>query len=165
MLVFNSRIYDNKPVFGRLTVLRCIGKDNRGKTLWLCGCRCGNYIELITTSLTRKERPATSCFSCADHTKYPKEYKAYAGMHERCYNSNHKDYKHYGERGIAVTQEWRIDFFNFFEYIGFAPTQEHSLDRIDVNKNYEPGNVRWATKQEQALNRRNPITKYHPSNF
>ena len=83
------------------------------------------------------------------------EYWVWRRMRRRCYEPGHKSYPDYGGRGIKVCPEWRHDFEEFYLYVGKMPTPEHSLDRIDNNGNYEPGNVRWATATEQRRNRRN----------
>ena len=72
-------------------------------------------------------------------------------MVRRCHSSRDKDYANYGGRGIRVCERWRI-FENFFEDMGERPSDEHSIDRIDNAKGYEPGNVRWATTAEQLRN-------------
>lgn len=82
------------------------------------------------------------------------EYKAWAGMLDRCHCPNNQAYHWYGARGIEVCDEWKSNFRAFYDYIGPKPTPLHSLDRINVNGNYEPGNVRWATPLEQVKNRR-----------
>lgn len=83
------------------------------------------------------------------------EYLAWQNMRRRCGDPNHPNWKHYGGRGISVCQSWQQHFLHFFEHVGERPSPEHSLDRIDNDGNYEPGNVRWATAEQQANNRRN----------
>lgn len=75
-------------------------------------------------------------------------------MIDRCCNPNSKDRRNYSERGIRVCAEWRKDFPSFLGHIGPRPSAKHSLDRIDNDGNYEPGNVRWATVSEQRANTR-----------
>lgn len=89
-----------------------------------------------------------------NHITYPKEYATWTGMKSRCSNPNETGYANYGGRGISVCAEWRHDFQAFFEYMGPKPDPSYSIDRIDVDGNYEPGNVRWATPKEQANNKR-----------
>lgn len=81
-----------------------------------------------------------------------KEYVAWDHMMQRCSNQNHPRYKDYGGRGITVCEKWR-DFRNFLKDVGVAPVG-HTLDRINNDGNYEPGNVRWATYREQNNNKR-----------
>jgi hypothetical protein len=83
------------------------------------------------------------------------EHNAWCLMKSRCNNKNHPRYKDWGGRGITVHPEWNHDFMAFFRYIGPRPSKNHSVDRIDGSKGYEPGNVRWATKQQQSANRPN----------
>lgn len=82
-----------------------------------------------------------------------KEYHAWAAMVQRCHNPKYHGYARYGGRGIAVCDEWRGSFEAFYEYIGPSPSSNHSVDRIDNGRGYEPGNVRWATWKEQQNNR------------
>jgi hypothetical protein len=82
------------------------------------------------------------------------EFRSWSSALSRCYNKNDGGYANYGGRGITVCEVWRRDFFAFYKYIGSRPSPKHSLDRINVNKGYEPGNVRWATIGEQMRNRR-----------
>lgn len=82
------------------------------------------------------------------------EYETWRAMKERCYNPNSFGYKNYGGRGIEIYEPWRKSFIAFYQYVGKKPTNKHTLDRINNNGNYEPGNVRWATKSVQSLNRK-----------
>ena len=82
------------------------------------------------------------------------EYKAWQAMIRRCIDPRYKNFASYGGRGINVCEAWRHDFVGFYEHVGPRPTPKHSLDRIDVDKGYEPGNVRWATRIEQENNKR-----------
>jgi hypothetical protein len=79
------------------------------------------------------------------------EYRSWNSMVTRCHCPNHKNYKHYGGRGIEVCNEWR-SFATFYADMGPRPSPKHSLDRIDNEKGYEPGNCRWATREQQCRN-------------
>lgn len=74
-------------------------------------------------------------------------------MKRRCLNPNSTDWPRYGGRGITIAPEWRDDFAAFFKHIGPKPSPSHSIDRVDNNGNYEPGNVRWALPEVQRINR------------
>lgn len=82
------------------------------------------------------------------------EYRAWVNMKFRCLSPKCEFYDRYGGRGIRVYEPWLTDFEAFFEHVGPRPTPRHSLDRIDNAGHYEPGNVRWATYEEQNRNRR-----------
>ena len=82
------------------------------------------------------------------------ELEAWRGMKRRCYDPKRKDFVHYGARGIRVCERWLNSFDDFLADVGPRPGRGLSLDRIDVNGNYEPGNVRWATQTEQTRNLR-----------
>jgi len=87
---------------------------------------------------------------------YPREYSSWAAMRDRCLNKNHKYYKDYGGRGIKICPQWNPPhgFRQFLEDMGPRPART-SLDRIDVDGDYEPSNCRWATQREQCCNKRN----------
>lgn len=87
------------------------------------------------------------------HGKYgTSEYRAWYGMIQRCHNSKNQDYHHYGGRGIKVCEMWRNSFIAFYEDMGDKPSARHSIERNNVDGNYEPSNCRWATQQEQMRN-------------
>lgn len=89
------------------------------------------------------------------------EYRTWILMKRRCYDINDINYKSYGGRGIKVCPEWIESFETFFAYMGKKPSHNHSIDRINTNGNYEPGNVRWATRLQQARNKRmNRLIEY-----
>lgn len=133
-----------------------------GKSRWLCKCKCG--IEKIVTGQSLMNGSSTKCVGCVEkignikhgHTigGKPKEYHIWRSIKERCLNVNNKGYASYGGRGITICKKWSDSFDEFFTYVGKKPAPGYSIDRIDNDGNYEPGNVRWATKQTQAANTR-----------
>ena len=82
------------------------------------------------------------------------EHRCWLEMQQRCYNDKREDYHRYGGRGIVVCDGWLKSFDNFYVDMGRKPSPEHSIDRRDVNGNYEPSNCRWATVHEQSRNKR-----------
>lgn len=89
--------------------------------------------------------------------KITPEYRAWESMRDRCLDPNNIFYEDYGGRGITIYPRWIDSFIDFFNYIGKKPSNKHSLDRMDNDGDYVPGNIQWATKREQSYNKRNTV--------
>lgn len=94
--------------------------------------------------------------------KMTPEFKSWASMIHRCTNTHTPDYVYYGARGITICERWLKSYENFLADMGRRPSPKHSLDRIDNDGNYEPGNVRWATRTQQVRNTRNAVKISEP---
>lgn len=153
-------------VFGKLTVLKrgpLVPRGIQRCTSWSCCCACGTEKLLLTWQLTGK-RAYTSCGCGARASQkthglsklpeYKKEYKTWVSMRSRCLSKTDKDYAKYGGRGISICERWLKSFENFYADMGPKPSPSHSIDRIEVDGNYEPGNCRWATYTTQNRNQR-----------
>lgn len=158
-------------VFGRLTVTG-VGVTRRTKTggsdfTSECDCLCGKKNKVVSNKMLRAGVKSCGCLrdettaernrlNVAHGKSRTAEYESWHAMKGRCGNVNNRKYKDYGGRGIEVCQRWRDSFEAFLSDMGLRPTTEHSLDRFpDKDGNYEPGNCRWATIEEQNRNRRN----------
>ena len=152
--------------FGRLYVIQREGSRNN-RAFWLCKCDCGKTTIVDTCSLRRKTKATTSC-GCFNREQLLKSHithgqsksKMFSVWHDikkRCLNPNIKTYKYYGGRGIKMYSEWINDYMAFYNYVSTLPhfgVPGLSIDRINNDGNYEPGNLRWATAKEQMNNRR-----------
>lgn len=144
--------------FGKLIVASWSGSSR-----WLCNCDCGNSALIMTSNLQRGNSSSCGCVRNISSSKRATThglsgtlaYKTWCGIKARCLNPNHPSYKQYGGRGISIFEDWITDPVSFIDHVGQPPSSDHTLDRIDNTKGYEPGNVRWATAVEQANNKSN----------
>lgn len=145
--------------FGRLTAIKHAGRNERNSALWLCTCDCGNeklvaYAELKTgrtksCGCIRRERAAQ--MNAKHGMSYSKEFVSWTKAKDRCFNSKHPAFHKYGGSGITMCDKWKNSFEEFYSELGLCP-RGHTIDRIDNNKGYEPGNCRWASKKTQSQN-------------
>jgi hypothetical protein len=151
--------------YGRLVALRLIPKPKNSKVLWLFRCDCGREIISTPDPLLTGRTKSCGClrrerFAALDKrtnvthgaTKTP-TYRSWLAARARCFKPTHHKYHLYGGRGIVMCGRWRDDFSAFLADMGPRP-YGHTLDRINVDGHYEPGNCRWATTQQQRANRR-----------
>lgn len=162
--------------FSNLVAKEFCGKNKHNQTLWKCLCDCGNTVVRSRNSLKKNRLVSCGCFlktflpninTKHKMSKSP-EYRAYRGMLNRCYRKKERNYESYGGRGIVVCDKWKESFVEFLKDVGQRPSENHSIDRINNDGNYEPGNVKWSTTLEQSLNRRkkrNTSSKYRGVSF
>lgn len=150
--------------FGRLTVIR---KADHGYSWWVCKCACGREKEIIACRLFTVQ--SCGCLEkenlekIGQHNKThgmadSRLYSVWCGIKDRCFNQNIEHYDRYGGRGITMCDDWRNSFEAFRDWAfsaGYDPAlsgKEQSIDRIDVNGNYEPSNCRWVSQKQQMRN-------------
>lgn len=151
-------IVDIGARFGKLLVTGMSGRAKDGHQIWVCTCDCGRIVHRATGSLRAQSiRKSCGCalkgINSTHGMRYTTEWNIWNSAKTRCVNPNSKDYAKYGGRGIQMCKEWMESFAAFFAYVCNKPVGM-TLDRINVDGNYEPGNVRWATPVEQARNKR-----------
>lgn len=160
--------------FFRLTVVEFMGAINMHYT-YNCVCDCGKNILVRGSALLSKNTKSCGClnkqkgknillgynigmdFTKDSNGKRTSEYCCYLKMKSRCYCVNNAKYKNYGERGIKVCDRWVNSYENFIKDMGLKPSKDYSIERIDVNGNYEPSNCKWGTLLEQASNKTNTV--------
>lgn len=150
--------------FTRLTVIKRLPSTNSKNSRWLCQCDCGRFTEMTRPSLTTGASKSCGCLkretTVARFTTHGEgskdtlslEYMSWARMLNRCRNPNGPKFPRYGQRGISVCDRW-LKFENFLEDMGRRPPECNSIDRIDNERGYEPGNCRWSTPFQQSRNK------------
>lgn len=146
-------------VFGDLITIK-FAHSIGGHYMWLCKCLCGTEKKIRESCLISGN--STKCGECNYEIKFPLAYNSWRSLIQRCENKNSSDYKNYGGRGIKVCQRW-ARFIYFLEDMGEPPTdkitgQRFTLERQDVNGNYEKDNCIWASPLTQNNNRRNNLS-------
>ena len=149
-------IVDKK--FGRLKVLRRESNSKNGHSRWLCKCDCGNDSIVLGSNLIRGHTASCGCLNTEAIFKHGNRdnitYQSWKAMKQRCLNKNDPAFKHYGGRGITICPEWIKSFKVFMEDIGERPGKEYSIERVNVNGNYEKSNCIWLLKTKQTSNTR-----------
>lgn len=164
--------------FGRLLVISDkmylpVGNQGRKAVFYECRCDCGITKTIRYDDLRSNRTVSCGCYNKENtKTKFTAHgmrnhplYNIWNSMIQRCYNPNSKSYKNYGGRGIIMCDEWKNELTGCEQFatdMGNRPSHKHSIDRIDVNGNYQPNNCRWATPDQQMRNtRRNKLLSYN----
>lgn len=161
--------------FGKLVVLSRAPSQGKG-AFWNVRCDCGTEKILPASPLSRGHAKSCGCGIAESNARRAKHgaaarkkggsnpnraYIRWVSVRQRCTNPNDVAYHRYGGRGIIMHPEWAQDFTAFFRDVGEPPTSKHTLERINNDRGYEPGNVCWATRKEQANNRSTNVMVTH----
>ncbi len=150
--------------FGRLSVV-ARAESNGQLAFWKCLCACGNSVTVAGAKLTSGHTNSCGCLrsevtalrSTKHGMKRTLAYKSWEGLRARCNCPTNRKYARYGGRGITVCERWD-DFANFFADMGERPSRHHSIERMNNDGNYEPGNCKWALPPEQSRNKTHKTT-------
>lgn len=154
--------------YGKLVAINQVESNGNGEIQWLCKCDCGNTHVARQYQLLNGKTKSCGCLrheigkqrglsNKAHGLSYTRIYRIWRGMMSRCYNTSSNRYSNYGAKGIEVCSEWH-DLTNFYRWaISSGYSDELSLDRKNVNGNYEPSNCKWSTIREQSVNKRNSV--------
>lgn len=155
--------------FGRLTALRDSGKrDKQGRVIWVCLCACGNFVNVVSSSLNSGSTRSCGCLAkeyykqlhktlhkhgdAKKKNKRPEKlYNTWISMKARCFNPESNSYKWYGKKGITICPEWRDDYFVFKKWaLRNRYKNGLTIDRIESDGDYEPSNCQWLTSSDNA---------------
>ena len=150
--------------FGRLIALGPVGKNDNSNVIWLCVCDCGKITNVVGDYLRKGGTRSCGCLSQESRTVHGMRgtaiYRIWSHIKGRCINQSDNAYASYGGRNIHICDEWRHDFQAFYDYVSALPDygkKGYSIDRIDNDGDYEPGNVQWSSSKQQSRNRRSNI--------